>query len=134
MEEFVSGQTDEIEVTLGTGGDVEFSPDMNLNNRNLLGKNINIGVADHCNELQIANNFSLANIFSWEGEVLLCLYCKKLRNLQDSHLANRNYQGMAFAIVPGDGSPMCQFIHLVKICDKVSKFQQIRFSKTEIET
>ena len=74
MEEFVSGQTDEIEVTLGTGGDVEFSPaDMNLNNRNLLGKNINIGVADHCNELQIANNFSLANIFSWEGEVLLCL-------------------------------------------------------------
>ena len=97
MEEFVSGQTDEIEVTPGTEGDVEFSLDMKMNNQNLLGKNVNIGVAGHCNELQIANNFSLANIFSWEGEVLVCLYCKKLRNLQnfqDFHLANRNYQGM----------------------------------------
>ena len=63
-------------MTPGTGGDVEFSLDMKMNNQNLLGKHINIAVADHCNELQIANNFSLANIFSWEGEVRVCLIAK----------------------------------------------------------
>ena len=132
MEEFVSGQTDEIEVTPGTEGDVEFSLDMKMNNQNLLGKHINIAVADHCNELQIANNFSLANIFSWEGEVRVCLYCKKLRilqNFRDFHLANRNYQGMAFARRLEPHSPRAE--QLVPACQPSCEKMERKWRENE---
>ena len=107
-----------------------------MNNQNLLGKNVNIGVAGHCNELQIANNFSLANIFSWEGEVLVCLYCKKLRNLQnfqDFHLANRNYQGMAFALFQAIGAPCANLYTWSRFVTKFQSFSRSVSPKSKLK-